>query len=248
MYVQMSECGNVGVPPEAPRATGYLWSMRTAFRTVLVFAFLHFHISAWTQGTYQIALLKYNGGGDWYANPTSIPNMVKYCNAQLAMNISTEVPTVEVSSPDLYAFPMVHMTGHGNVVFNGQETENLRNYLIGGGFLHISDNYGMDPYIRPMMKRVFPELEFVELPFAHPIYHQKFDFPNGLPKVHEHDGKAPQGFGLFWEGRLVCFYDFECDLGDGWEDPDVHNDSPEKRAKALQMGANIIQYNFSGAE
>jgi hypothetical protein len=140
------------------------------------------------------------------------------------------------------------MTGHGNVVFNGQESENLRNYLIGGGFLHISDNYGMDPFIRPMMKRIFPELEFVELPFSHPIYHQKFDFPNGLPKVHEHDSKPPQGFGLFWEGRLVCFYDFECDLGDGWEDTDVHNDSPEKRAKALQMGANMVQYVFSGAQ
>ncbi len=222
--------------------------MRTAFRTILVFAFFHFHISTFSQGTYQIALLKYNGGGDWYANPTSLPNLVKYCNEQLTMNISTEIPTVEVSSPDLYTCPFVHMTGHGNVVFNGQESENLRNYLIGGGFLHISDNYGMDPYIRPMMKRVFPELEFVELPFAHPLYHQKFDFPNGLPKVHAHDDKAPQGLGLFWEGRLVCFYDFECDLGDGWEDPDVHNDSPDKRTKALQVGANMVQYVFSGTQ
>jgi hypothetical protein len=222
--------------------------MRTAFRTLLAFAFLHFHVSTFAQGTYQIALLKYNGGGDWYANPTSLPNLVRYCNEQMATNISTEIPTVEVGSPDLFTFPMVHMTGHGNVVFNGQESENLRNDLIGGGFLHISDNYGMDPFIRPMMKRIFPELEFVELPFSHPIYHQKFDFPNGLPKVHEHDSKPPQGFGLFWEGRLVCFYDFECDLGDGWEDTDVHNDSPEKRAKALQMGANMVQYVFSGAQ
>jgi hypothetical protein len=222
--------------------------MRTAFRTLLVFALLHFHLSTFSQGTYQLALLKYNGGGDWYANPTSLPNLVAYCNDQLGTNLSTEVPTVEVGSPDLFTYPMVHMTGHGNVVFNGQETENLRNYLIGGGFLHISDNYGMDPYIRPMMERVFPDLEFVELPFAHAIYHQKFDFPNGLPKVHEHDSKPPQGFGLFWEGRLVCFYDFECDLGDGWEDPDVHNDSPDKRAKALQMGANIVRYVFSGAQ
>lgn len=222
--------------------------MRSAFRTLLAFAFLHFHTSTFSQGTYQIALLKYNGGGDWYANPTSLPNLVRYCNEQMATNISTEIPTVEVGSPDLFTFPMVHMTGHGNVVFNGQESENLRNYLIGGGFLHISDNYGMDPFIRPMMKRIFPELELVELPFSHPIYHQKFDFPNGLPKVHEHDSKPPQGFGLFWEGRLVCFYDFECDLGDGWEDTDVHNDSPEKRAKALQMGANIVRYVFSGAQ
>jgi hypothetical protein len=222
--------------------------MRTAFRVLFAYALLHFHISTFAQGTYQIALLKYNGGGDWYANPTSLPNLVAYCNAQLGTNLSTEVPTVEVGSPDLFTYPMVHMTGHGNVVFNGQETENLRNYLVGGGFLHISDNYGMDPYIRPMMKRVFPDAEFVELPFAHGIYHQQFDFPNGLPKIHEHDGKAPQGLGLFWEGRLVCFYDLECDLGDGWEDPDVHNDSPEKRGKALQMGANIVRYVFSGAQ
>jgi hypothetical protein len=220
--------------------------MRTAFRTLLILAFLHFQISTFPQGTYQLAVLKYNGGGDWYSNPTSVPNLVRFCNEKMGMNISTEVPTVEVGSPDLFTFPLVHMTGHGNVVFSTQEAENLRNYLIGGGFLHISDNYGMDPYIRPMMKRVFPELEFVELPFGHPIYHQQFDFPNGLPKVHEHDNKPPQGLGLLWEGRLVCFYDLECDLGDGWEDPDVHNDSAEKRTKALQMGANIVRYVFSG--
>lgn len=220
--------------------------MRTAFRTSLVLAFLHFHIPTFPQGTYQLAVLKYNGGGDWYSNPTSVPNLVRFCNEKMGMNISTEGPTVEVGSPDLFTFPLVHMTGHGNVVFSTQEAENLRNYLTGGGFLHISDNYGMDPFIRPMMKRVLPELEFVELPFAHPIYHQQFDFPNGLPKVHEHDNKPPLGLGLFWEGRLVCFYDLECDLGDGWEDPDVHNDSPEKRTKALQMGANIVRYVFSG--
>jgi hypothetical protein len=137
------------------------------------------------------------------------------------------------------------MTGHGNVIFNDQEALNLRNYLIAGGFLHISDNYGIDKYLRPQMKKVFPELEFVELPFDFPIYHQKYNFPNGLPKIHEHDGKPPQGFGLLWEGRLICFYDYECDLGDGWEDPDVHKDSPDKRLKALQMGANIVQYVFT---
>jgi hypothetical protein len=202
--------------------------------------------AALAQGTYQLAVLKYNGGGDWYSNPTSVPNLVRFCNEKMSMNISTEVATVEVGSPDIFTYPLVHMTGHGNVVFNTQEAENLRNYLVGGGFLHISDNYGMDPFIRPMMQRVFPELEFVELPFAHPIYHQQFDFPNGLPKVHEHDSKPPKGLGLFWEGRLVCFYDQECDLGDGWEDPEVHNDSAEKRTKALQMGANIVRYVFSG--
>ena len=157
------------------------------------------------------------------------------------------MPVVEVGSPDLFTYPWVHMTGHGNVVFNQQEAENLRTYLIGGGFLHISDNYGMDEFIRPMLKRVFPELELVELPFAHPIYHQKFDFPRGLPKIHEHEGDSPRGYGLFWEGRLVLFYDLECDLGDGWEDPDVHGDSEETRTKALRMGANIVSYAFGGA-
>jgi hypothetical protein len=203
---------------------------------------------AFAQGTFQFGLLKYNGGGDWYANPTSIPNLVKFCNQQLGTTINPEVPTVEVGSPDLYTYPFVHMTGHGNVVFSMQEAENLRKYLIGGGFLHISDNYGMDQFIRPMMKRVFPELEFVELPFAHPIYHQKFDFPQGLPKIHEHDNKPPRGYALLWEGRVVCFYDFECDLGDGWEDADVHNDSEAKRTKALQMGANMVQFVFSGQQ
>lgn len=199
---------------------------------------------AFAQSTYSIALLKYNGGGDWYANPTSLPNLVRFCNANLGTRMNPDVPTVEVGSSDLFNHPLVHMTGHGNVVFSPAEAENLRNYLIGGGFLHISDNYGMDPFIRPMMKRVFPELEFVALPFAHPIYHQRYDFAAGLPKVHEHDDKAPVGLGLIWDGRLVCFYDLECDLGDGWEDPDVHGDSEAVRTKALQMGANIVQYVF----
>ncbi|MCB0794120.1 MAG: DUF4159 domain-containing protein [Flavobacteriales bacterium] len=198
------------------------------------------------QGTYSVALLKYNGGGDWYANPTSLPNLARFCNKELGTAMALDIPTVEVGSPDIFAYPLLHMTGHGNVVFNGQESENLRNYLIGGGFLHISDNYGMDPFIRPMMQRVFPELEWVELPFGHPIYHQTFDFATGLPKVHEHDDKEPRGLGLFWEGKLVCFYDFECDLGDGWEDADVHGDSEATRTKALQMGANIVEYVLAG--
>lgn len=194
----------------------------------------------------KIALLKYSGGGDWYANlDTSLKNLIDFCNRNLGTTISEEQGIVEVGSPELFNYPFIHMTGHGNVVFNTQETQNLRNYLMAGGFLHISDNYGMDKFIRPQMKKVFPELDFVEVPFNHPIYHQKFDFPNGLPKVHEHDGTAPQGFGLFYDGRLVCFYDFECDLGDGWEDPEVHKDSPDARQKALRMGANMIQYVFN---
>jgi hypothetical protein len=197
--------------------------------------------------TYQIGLLKYNGGGDWYANlQTSLPNLIKFCNTNLGTNINEEQGIVEVGSPDLFNYPFVHITGHGNIVFNAQETENLRNYLIGGGFLHISDNYGLDKFIRPQMKKVFPELDFVELPFDHPIYHQKYEFAHGLPKIHEHDGKPAQGFGLVYQGRLVCFYDYECDLGDGWEDYEVHKDSPEKHQEALKMGANMIQYVLMG--
>ncbi len=196
---------------------------------------------------YQIALLKYNGGGDWYANlETSLPNLIQFCNGNLKTNINPEQAIVEVGSEDLYNYPWIHMTGHGNVVFSSAEAENLRNYLLAGGFLHIDDNYGMDPYIRNQMKRVFPELEFVELPYAHPIYHQKYDFAHGLPKIHEHDQKASKGYGLIFEGRLVCFYSYESDLGDGWEDPSVHNDPDAKRLEALKMGANLIQYVFIG--
>jgi hypothetical protein len=196
--------------------------------------------------SFKIGLLKYNGGGDWYANlETSLPNLVKFCNENLGTNINPEQGVVEVGNPDLFNYPFVHMTGHGNVIFSDQEAKNLRNYLIGGGFLHISDNYGLDAFIRKEMKKVFPELNFVELPFAHPIYHQRYDFNDGPPKVHEHDGKPAQGFGIIYQGRLVCFYDYECDLGDGWEDFEVHKDSPEIHQKALKMGANMIQYVFN---
>jgi hypothetical protein len=192
----------------------------------------------------QIALLKYKGGGDWYANPTSLPNLVRFCNRQLGTNISDEIATVEAGSEELFNYPFVHITGHGNIIFSPAEAENLRNYLAAGGFLEVSDNYGLDKYIRREMKKVFPGLEFVELPFDHPIYHQQYNFPNGLPKIHKHDGKNAQGFGIIYEGRLVVFYDYECDLGDGWEDPSVHHDSQQKHDEALQMGANIIQYAF----
>ena len=198
---------------------------------------------------YQIALLKYNGGGDWYANlETSLPNLIRFCNEQLKTGIQSEQALVDVGSIEIFNYPFVHMTGHGNVIFSNQEAENLRNYLLAGGFLHISDNYGLDKFIRPQLKKVFPELDLVELPFSHPIYHQKFDFSNGLPKIHEHDNGSPKGFGLIYKGRLICFYDFECDLGDGWENTEVHNDSEEARTKALKMGANIINYALTGYE
>jgi hypothetical protein len=194
--------------------------------------------------TLKMGLLKYSGGGDWYANPTSLPNLARYCNQHLGTNFDPDYGTVEVGSAELFNYAFVHMTGHGNVVFSDAEAENLRHYLIAGGFLHIDDNYGMDPYVRAAMKKVFPEQEFVELPFEHGIYHQEYAFARGLPKVHKHDEKPPQGFGLFWEDRLVCFYSYEADLGDGWEDPDVHNDPEEVRQQALQMGANIVQFAF----
>lgn len=212
-----------------------------------IIVFLLFGFGATTQGNFQIALLKYNGGGDWYANlETSIPNLIEFCNKNINTNIQKQQAIVEVGSEEIFNYPFVHMTGHGNIIFSEAEAQNLRNYLLSGGFLHIDDNYGLDQFMRPQMKKVFPELDFIEIPFNHPIYHQSFDFPNGLPKIHEHDQKPPQGFGLIFEGRLVCFYSFECDLGDGWEDPSIHNDSDATRKKALQMGANLIQYALLG--
>ena len=213
----------------------------------IVGAFLIFlSLISFSQNTsVKIALLKYNGGGDWYANPTSLPNLVKFCNKNINTNIDKEIATVDVGSAEIFNYPFVHITGHGNIIFSESEADNLRNYLIAGGFLHISDNYGLDKYIRTEIKKVFPESEFVELPFDHPIYHQKYNFEKGLPKIHKHDGKAPQGLAIIYQGRILVFYDFECDLGDGWEDADVHNDSQEKRTKALQMGANIISFVFS---
>ncbi|MCB0492751.1 MAG: DUF4159 domain-containing protein [Cyclobacteriaceae bacterium] len=193
----------------------------------------------------KIAKLKYNGGGDWYANKTALPNLIEFCNKELGMNLSPDEDNVEVGSPDLYSYPYVYMTGHGNVVFSSEEALNLRNYLIGGGFLHVDDNYGLDKFVRLELKKVFPELELVEIPFDHPIYHQKFEFINGLPKIHEHDGKQAQGFGLFYEGRLILFYSYECDLGNGWEDRRIHNDPEAKRQEALKMGANILSYCFT---
>lgn len=194
--------------------------------------------------TLKLGLLKYNGGGDWYSNPTALPNLAQFCNKNMGTNFDPNYGTVEVGSLDIFNYPFLHLTGHGNVVFSDREAANLRQYLSGGGFLHIDDNYGMDPYIRPAMKKVFPELELVELPFEHEIYKQKYNFPNGLPKIHAHDGKAPRGYGLIWKGRLICFYSVECDLGDGWENQEVHNDPPENRLKALQMGANLVKYAF----
>ncbi len=196
------------------------------------------------KGEIKLALLKYSGGGDWYSNPTSLKNLSSFCNQYLGTKIDPDYATVEVGSVELFDYPFIHMTGHGNVVFSDADAENMRMYLMSGGFLHIDDNYGMDPFVRVAMKKVFPELEFLELPFNHPIYHKKFNFDNGVPKIHKHDDKPARGYGLIWEGRVVCFYSYESDLGDGWEDQSVHKDSDEIRIKALKMGANLIQYAF----
>ena len=207
-----------------------------------IFAFLFMYSIGFSQ---EIALLKYSGGGDWYANPTSLPNLIKYANQTINTNIKFKPATVEPGSPDIFAYPFVHMTGHGNVVFSDAEIINLRNYLLSGGFLHADDNYGMDQYIRREIKRIFPNNDMVEIPANHPIFQKPNLFANGLPKIHEHDGKRAQAFGVFVDGRLVLLYTYECDLGDGWEDPEVHNDPKEVREKALKMGANILNYIFN---
>jgi len=196
------------------------------------------------QTSLSLAVLKYNGGGDYYANPTALPNLIAYCNNTLGTKISKDVPYVEAGSKDLFLYPFIHMTGHGNVVFSKEEAANIRMYLEAGGFLHIDDNYGMDQFIRIELKKVFPNQELIELPGSHPIFKQKYSF-NALPKIHEHDGKRAQAFGLFSNGRLVCLYTYETDLSDGWEDQSVHNDPNNKRQEALQMGANIISYAFN---
>jgi hypothetical protein len=217
--------------------------LRSSRRLALVFLLILFGLGAQAQNM-KLALLVYNGGGDWYANPTSLKNLAAYCNEQLHTNFDLTEAHVEVGSPDIFNYPFIHMTGHGRWALSDAEAQNLRKYLEAGGFLHIDDNYGLDPYVRPALKKVFPELQLVELPFNSPIYHQKFNFNNGLPKIHEHDQKPPKGYGLIYKGRLVCFYSFETDLGDGWEDQDVHHDTPEKHILALQMGANLVQYVF----
>lgn len=217
------------------------------FIGVLLASFL-LVISALKQpnASYSVKLgrLKYNGGGDWYSSKTALGNLAKFCNSRLGMSIDPNESIVDIGGPDLFNHPYIFMTGHGNVVFSDEDAQNLRKYLVSGGFLHICDNYGMDKFVRSQMKKVFPELDFKELPHQHSIYTTPFVFAQGLPKIHQHDGKAPQGFGLIHNGRLVCFYDYECDLGNGWEDAEVHNDPETMRQKALQMGANILQYVF----
>lgn len=197
------------------------------------------------QSNFNLAILKYNGGGDWYANPTSVPNLIEFCNNNLQTNINTDVKIVEAGSLDIFNFPFIYMTGHGNVVFSDSEVENLNKYLISGGFLHIDDNYGMDTYIRPEISKIFPQVELIELPSNHGIFNQTFFFENGIPKIHEHNKQRAQALGIIIDGRLVLLYTYETDLGDGWEDKEIHNNSEEIRRKSLEMGANIIEYVFT---
>ena len=202
------------------------------------------NINAFSQKT-QIAVLKYKGGGDWYSNPTSLPNLVKFCNKSIMTDIDVNVAIVDAGSPEIFNYPFVHMTGHGNVFFDDNEIDNIRNYLLAGGFLHIDDNYGLKDLAMSQTQKVFPELQWSELPYSHLLFQKPYAFPDGLPKVHEHDNKAPQAFALIYDGRIICLLTYECDLGDGWEDQRVHGDSDEIRLKALKMGANIISYVFS---
>jgi hypothetical protein len=193
----------------------------------------------------EIALLKYNGGGDWYANPTSLPNLIKFSNQTNNTKIKAKPATVMPDSPDLFNYPFIHLTGHGNIVFNESEVKNLQDYLKSGGFLHIDDNYGIDQYVRKEIKKLFPNDALTKIPTSHIIFQKPNVFASGLPKIHEHDGKRAQAFGIFIKNRLVLLYTYESDLGDGWEDAEVNNDPIEVRQKALKMGANIINYIFT---
>jgi hypothetical protein len=213
---------------------------------IIIALCLLFFASIPTFAQIKLGLLVYNGGGDWYANPTALKNLAQFCNTHLNTNLSSQEAQVKVGSEDIFNYPFIHMTGHGRFFLSSSEAQNLRLYLESGGFLHIDDNYGLNDYVRSEMKKVFPDLDFVELPFIHPIYHQTFKFPQGLPKIHEHDGEPQKGYGLIYKGRLVCYYTYSTDLGDGWEDAEVHNNPEPVRLKALQMGANIIEYVFQG--
>lgn len=215
-------------------------------RQITIFFFLFsilFFASSFSSPSYRMARLKYGGGGDWYSSRTALTNLIKYCNEEINTNFYSEEAIVETGSSEIFNYPYIFATGHGNIIFSDDEAQNLRKYLTSGGFLHLCDNYGMNAYVRIAMKKVFPELDFVELPFNHPIFQKPYSFPNGLPKIHEHDGKRPQAFGIIYKGKLVCLYDYECDLGNGWEDLGTYgSDKAETHEKALKMGANIINY------
>ncbi|MEX0722484.1 MAG: DUF4159 domain-containing protein [Gracilimonas sp.] len=200
------------------------------------------HLPAQSSGEFEIARAKYRGGGDWYNDPSALQNLIAFTKSNVPIRISETYKDVSLGSSDLHLYPFVFLTGHGNITLNSAEARNLREYLQNGGFLYIDDDYGLDEFIRPVMNQVFPDEDFIEIPFNHPIYDQVFTFENGLPKIHEHDGNPPQGFGIFYEGRLVAYYSYESNLGDGWADEEIHNTPGSLRQQAFQMGANILVY------
>ena len=211
-----------------------------SYRTILIFMFF-MTTKLFSQ---DIAVIQYEGGGDRYANPTALPNLIKFCNDNINTTINKKPKVVSPSSVDLFDYPFVHMTGHGNVYFTDDDAKNLRDYLLSGGFLHIDDNYGMDQYLRKELIKVFPDKKLEEISKNHPLFNRPYPFPTGLPKIHEHNRNRPQAFAIYVEERIVLLYTYESDLGDGWENSEIHNDPQEIRLKALQMGANIINYAF----
>ncbi len=218
---------------------------RAAWSSLLISILLlvgDYRVVVGQQASFKVAKLKYNGGGDWYANPSSLKNLFHFIKQNTRLNLHLEEEVVEPGSPQIFQYPMLYITGHGNIEFSSSEAENLRKYLVGGGFLLIDDNYGLNKFAIREMKKVFPDQAFVELPHTHPIFHQHYKFPKGLPKIHEHDGKPAQAFGIIIDGRVVCMLTYESDLGDGWEDAEVHKDPEHLRQLALQMGTNIVLY------
>ncbi len=210
---------------------------------ILAFLFLPSLVFA---ESFSIARVHYDGGGDWYCDPSSLVNLQGFVTESLGIETDEKEKSVRLLDEDLFRHPYLYLSGHGNIRLNNEEASNLRDYLLAGGFLHVDDNYGLDESFRRELRKVFPERELVELPFDHPIFHTIYAFPNGLPKIHEHDGDPAQGFAIIHEGRVVLFYSYQCDLGDGWEDPDVHNVPADKRRAALRMGTNLIAYSLSG--
>ena len=213
-------------------------------KTALIFFFFLFTTSSFAQsaGEFEIARAKYRGGGDWYNDPSALTNLITFAKDQFSISIKSEYKDVSIGSSDLHSYPFIFLTGHGNITINSSEANNLRTYLDNGGFLYIDDDYGIDEHARNMMKQVYPDEEFIEIPYSHPIYNNVFNFENGLPKIHEHDNQSPRGFGLFRNGKMVVFYTFESNLADGWADAEIHNNPASVRQQALRMGANILIY------
>ncbi len=223
------------------RCSGQMMAMRKVSFLLLMFCWSSPGLGQ--DYAFQIARLKYGGGGDWYSDERSLPELLTFAREHTLLDVAPDADVVEPGSDKIYTYPYLYLTGHGNVIFTEDEARRIRRYLNNGGFLHIDDNFGLDAAIRREMKKVFPDQSFVELAFSHPIFHSHFSFPDGLPKIHEHDGRPSQGFGLFDQGgRLSVFYSYESDLGDGWEPEEVHDNPPEARELALKMGVNILVY------